>query len=130
MQQTTNSEETKKYPYTTSVVSNGRRKFHTTFENKEELVEEYDLQSSRLVVRKSRKPTTLGGDAKWEFEIGEPEESEKQRNALDNLLSPSTTNVLYYFFFPFPYFLIYKIANFCTKRYRKRISMESTKLLF
>ncbi|CAB3988610.1 Hypothetical predicted protein [Paramuricea clavata] len=54
----------------TSLVQDGRRKIHYTFPDKE-LVEEYDVHSGLLLVRKWKSRTTLGADKKWEFEIGE-----------------------------------------------------------
>eukprot|EP01027_Heterolobosea_sp_BB2_P011886 GEZU01017254.1.p1 GENE.GEZU01017254.1~~GEZU01017254.1.p1 ORF type:complete len:169 (-),score=33.02 GEZU01017254.1:206-712(-) len=36
------------------------------------MVEEYDLETDELVVRKTRKPTKLGGEGEWFYEIGAP----------------------------------------------------------
>eukprot|EP00740_Mantoniella_antarctica_P014753 CAMPEP_0181370202 /NCGR_PEP_ID=MMETSP1106-20121128/13277_1 /TAXON_ID=81844 /ORGANISM="Mantoniella antarctica, Strain SL-175" /LENGTH=188 /DNA_ID=CAMNT_0023486933 /DNA_START=215 /DNA_END=781 /DNA_ORIENTATION=+ len=48
-----------------------RRKVHTTFEDGAEMVEEYDLKTDELVVRKRRSKTVLGKDCEWEFLVGE-----------------------------------------------------------
>eukprot|EP00039_Didymoeca_costata_P013498 m.205973 g.205973 ORF g.205973 m.205973 type:complete len:205 (+) comp15793_c0_seq10:413-1027(+) len=55
----------------------GRKKIHFTFSDGKELVEEYSLKTKILCVRKWRKPTTLGGAAAWEFEVGENEMGSK-----------------------------------------------------
>ena len=45
---------------------------HTTFKKQEvDLVEEYDLQSHELLVRRWREAAALGSKAGWRFEIGE-----------------------------------------------------------
>jgi hypothetical protein len=63
-----NTEQT--YPYRTSIVSDSRRKFHTTYQDGSEMVEEYDLNTNELLVRKTRQPTKLGGEGEWQFELG------------------------------------------------------------
>ncbi|WAR21965.1 DPCD-like protein [Mya arenaria] len=55
----------------TCLVQDGRRKLHFTLQDGRELAEEYDLNTNELVVRKWRKKSTLGGTAKWEYEVGE-----------------------------------------------------------
>jgi hypothetical protein len=35
-----------------------------------EMAEEYDLQTDELLVRKLRKPSVLGADGPWVYEIG------------------------------------------------------------
>mmetsp|Transcript_18696 Transcript_18696/g.25912 ORF Transcript_18696/g.25912 Transcript_18696/m.25912 type:complete len:201 (-) Transcript_18696:93-695(-) len=54
----------------TTVVSGGRKKIHTTFEEGSEMVEEYDEKTLELLVRKRRKKTTLGKESPWDFEVG------------------------------------------------------------
>jgi len=51
--------------------SDGRKKFHTTFPDGSEMVEEFDERTDVLILRKSRKPTTLGGEGTWVFEVGQ-----------------------------------------------------------
>lgn len=55
----------------TSINQGGRRKVHTTFEDGSELVEEFDLKTDELLVRKRRTKTALGGDNPWEYLVGE-----------------------------------------------------------
>ncbi|OQS05859.1 DPCD isoform X1 [Thraustotheca clavata] len=55
-----------------AVIAGGRRRIHTTFEDGVEMVEEYTQDGvPMLLVRRWKAPTALGGDGKWEFEIGE-----------------------------------------------------------
>mmetsp|Transcript_3983 Transcript_3983/g.11251 ORF Transcript_3983/g.11251 Transcript_3983/m.11251 type:complete len:197 (-) Transcript_3983:228-818(-) len=58
---------------TTAINSGGRRKLHTTFEDGSEMVEEYDLQTNELIVRKRRSKTVVGKQESWEYLVGEPE---------------------------------------------------------
>lgn len=44
---------------------------HYTFPDEGELVEEYDLQTDELLVRKRRTKTVLGALGEWVFEVGE-----------------------------------------------------------
>lgn len=55
----------------TSFVQDGRRKLHYLFPDSQELVEEYDIKSGLLLVRKWKSKTTIGAEKKWDFEIGE-----------------------------------------------------------
>mmetsp|Transcript_9213 Transcript_9213/g.23559 ORF Transcript_9213/g.23559 Transcript_9213/m.23559 type:complete len:195 (-) Transcript_9213:25-609(-) len=60
--------------HTTAINSGGRRKLHTTFEDGSEMVEEYDLQTNELLVRKRRAKTVLGGQGPWEYMVGDAEQ--------------------------------------------------------
>jgi protein DPCD len=55
---------------TSALIADGRKKFHFKFENGTEMVEEYDLNSGRLLFRRNREKTALGGDGPWVFEVG------------------------------------------------------------
>ncbi len=57
----------------TSAVSGGRRKLHFTLPGEDggEAVEEYDLQTDELLVRKRRAKTVLGKMGEWVYEVGE-----------------------------------------------------------
>ena len=44
---------------------------HTTWEDKSELIEEYDLKTNELLLRKRRKPKPLSGPGTWEYLQGE-----------------------------------------------------------
>lgn len=59
---------------TTAINSAGRRKLHTTFEDGGEMVEEYDLQTNELLVRKRRSKTVLGAHGPWEYLVGDAEQ--------------------------------------------------------
>ena len=56
----------------TSLNQGGRRKVHTTFDDGSELVEEFDLRTDELLVRKRRGRSALGKDGAWEYLVGEP----------------------------------------------------------
>jgi len=80
----------RKYPYTTSIVADGRRKLHTTYKDGEEMVEEFDLNTNQLLLRRRRRQTILGGSGEWEIEIGG---EVKPFNPFNELLAPSSVNV-------------------------------------
>ncbi|KAG2388006.1 hypothetical protein C9374_000856 [Naegleria lovaniensis] len=90
--ETKKESSTTKYPYTTSIVADGRRKFHTTYKDGEEMVEEFDLNTNQLLVRKRRRPTVLGGEGEWHFEIGG---DVKVFNPFNDWIAPSTTNPIF-----------------------------------
>ncbi|CAH8437603.1 unnamed protein product [Schistosoma turkestanicum] len=56
----------------TVIVEDGKRKVHFLFPDGLQMVEEYDLSTQNLLIRKFKSQTTLGGDGQWEFEVGEP----------------------------------------------------------
>jgi len=56
----------------TCLVQDGKRKVHYTFDDGNEMVEEYDLRNYDILVRKWQKRGTLGGKQDWEVEIGDP----------------------------------------------------------
>ncbi|XP_070541053.1 protein DPCD-like [Ptychodera flava] len=56
----------------TALVQDGRKKVHYLFKDGREMTEEYELKTNDLLVRKWKKKSVLGGEGKWEFEIGEP----------------------------------------------------------
>lgn len=71
--------------------SAGRKKVHYTHPDGSELVEEFDVQTDALVVRKRRAKTILGALGEWVFEIGEP----PGRVTIENdMLRPSSSNPL------------------------------------
>ncbi|CAE7028691.1 DPCD [Symbiodinium natans] len=51
--------------------SDGRKKIHTTYPDGAEMVEEYDEKTDVLLVRKVRKPTKVGKEGEWVFEVGQ-----------------------------------------------------------
>ncbi|KAJ3102718.1 hypothetical protein HDU97_000331 [Phlyctochytrium planicorne] len=61
----------------TSIVQDGRRKVHTEYPDGTEVVEEFDLKTDDILIRKWRKKTILGALSPWTFEIGEPPMSTK-----------------------------------------------------
>eukprot|EP00767_Chilomastix_cuspidata_P002241 gnl/Chilomastix_cuspidata/2368.p1 GENE.gnl/Chilomastix_cuspidata/2368~~gnl/Chilomastix_cuspidata/2368.p1 ORF type:complete len:194 (-),score=56.31 gnl/Chilomastix_cuspidata/2368:990-1571(-) len=55
----------------TALVKDGLKKIHTVFDDTTEVVEEFDLATDTLVVRKWKRPNVLGALGDWEFEVGE-----------------------------------------------------------
>lgn len=55
----------------TTMVQDGLKKLHFTFDDGREMVEEWDVKKDTLTTRKFRKPSTLGGTSTWEYEVGE-----------------------------------------------------------
>ncbi|XP_072095152.1 protein DPCD [Mobula birostris] len=55
----------------TAMVQEGRRKVHYIFPDGAEMVEEYEVCSDELKVRKWKQKTTLGSPGQWQFEVGE-----------------------------------------------------------
>lgn len=56
----------------THMKSGSRRKVHYELPDGTEMVEEYELQTDELIVRKRRGKTVLGKEEEWVFEVGEP----------------------------------------------------------
>jgi hypothetical protein len=54
----------------TAIVSGGRRKVHTIMLDGSELMEEFELQTDQLVLRKRRGKTVLGRELDWTYEVG------------------------------------------------------------
>eukprot|EP00756_Hemistasia_phaeocysticola_P049946 Hpha_TRINITY_DN24551_c0_g1::TRINITY_DN24551_c0_g1_i1::g.172596::m.172596/K20800/DPCD; protein DPCD len=74
-----------------ALVQDGRKKVHSSFMDGTELVEEFDVVTDQLIVRKWRKPGTLGGEGNWVYEVGgERPEAQKAAPGSD-LMRPSAT---------------------------------------
>eukprot|EP00164_Ancoracysta_twista_P003763 GFYU01005046.1.p1 GENE.GFYU01005046.1~~GFYU01005046.1.p1 ORF type:complete len:200 (-),score=62.18 GFYU01005046.1:28-627(-) len=56
----------------TAVNVGSRKKIQYNWEDGSEMVEEYDLRSGELLLRKNRAKTFLGGEGEWNYEVGEP----------------------------------------------------------
>ncbi|KAJ1628055.1 DPCD-like protein [Pavlovales sp. CCMP2436] len=54
----------------TAIVSGGRRKVHSILPDGSEMMEEFELQTDQLVVRKRRGKTVLGRELEWAYEVG------------------------------------------------------------
>eukprot|EP00800_Vazella_pourtalesii_P001979 TRINITY_DN11842_c1_g1_i1.p1 TRINITY_DN11842_c1_g1~~TRINITY_DN11842_c1_g1_i1.p1 ORF type:complete len:207 (+),score=44.93 TRINITY_DN11842_c1_g1_i1:81-701(+) len=54
----------------TCLASDGKKKVHYLFGSGLEMAEDYDLKTGRLLVRRFRRKGALGGEGKWEFEVG------------------------------------------------------------
>ena len=75
------------------IVYNGRRKLHYLYPDQTELVEELDLNSNEVLIRKWKRPKDkelpAQQVAEWEFEIGE---DTKVFNPESDLLAVSDKN--------------------------------------
>nr|CCC53457.1 conserved hypothetical protein [Trypanosoma vivax Y486] len=54
----------------TSVIVNGRKRITSKFTNGSELVEEYDVITDDLLLRKSRHKSAIGSYTEWQVEVG------------------------------------------------------------
>ena len=54
----------------TGLIQGGRKKVHCEYQNELEMVEEFDVITDKLLVRKWRVKRQLGGEGEWEFEYG------------------------------------------------------------
>merc|ERR1719160_2451857 len=75
------------------VRADGRKKVHTTNPDGSELVEEFDERTDVLLLRKSRKATTLGGEGEWVFEVGQAQEKVFDPHA--DLMRASSSNPIF-----------------------------------
>eukprot|EP00026_Physarum_polycephalum_P018625 Phypoly_transcript_20275.p1 GENE.Phypoly_transcript_20275~~Phypoly_transcript_20275.p1 ORF type:complete len:225 (+),score=29.89 Phypoly_transcript_20275:97-675(+) len=55
----------------TAIIKDGRKKIHQVLPSGEEMIEEFDIVTDELLVRRVRKATVIGGQGPWEYEIGE-----------------------------------------------------------
>ena len=78
-------------PTITQGVSGGRRTLHYLYPDTTELVEELDLTTNEVLVRKWKRVREVG-EGTWEYEIGEPK---KQFNPENDLLAPSGENPVF-----------------------------------
>jgi len=73
--------------------ADGRKKIHTTFPDGAEMVEEYDEKTDVLLIRKTRKPSTLGKEGEWVFEVGQAPEAAFDPHA--DLMRASAANPIF-----------------------------------
>merc|ERR1719231_1183700 len=71
------------------MTSGSRRKVHYTMPDDSEMVEEFDVQTDELLVRKRRSKTVLGKDGEWVYEVGE---APARATIEGDLLRPSSSN--------------------------------------
>jgi len=77
-------------PTATAVVAGGRKKIHYIYPDKTEIVEEYDINTWELLVRRYKKHKDVGKE-EWVFEIGEQNPT---FNPDTDMLVPSGSNVI------------------------------------
>eukprot|EP01059_Diplonema_ambulator_P033737 TRINITY_DN7198_c0_g1_i1.p1 TRINITY_DN7198_c0_g1~~TRINITY_DN7198_c0_g1_i1.p1 ORF type:complete len:195 (+),score=31.98 TRINITY_DN7198_c0_g1_i1:41-625(+) len=73
----------------TSLIQGGVRKVHAQYNDSVELVEEFDVITDKLLVRKWRMGGKLGGEGKWEYEIGVDRTSVGNEHLMISASSPS-----------------------------------------
>lgn len=81
-----------KGPQRVCVKSDGRKKIHTTFPDGAEMVEEFDERTDVLLLRKTRKPTLIGGSGEWNIEVGQMQETFDHHS---DFLRVSTSNPVF-----------------------------------
>jgi len=74
------------------MTSGSRRKVHYTMPDESEMVEEYDLQTDELLVRKRREKSVLGREGEWVFEVGE---APARVTIEGDMLRPSSSNPVF-----------------------------------
>ncbi|KAJ3326623.1 hypothetical protein HDU76_012771, partial [Blyttiomyces sp. JEL0837] len=62
-------------PKKRAIVEDGRKKIHTAYPDGSETIEEYDLRTDELLIRRTRGKSILGKIGPWVYEIGEPPRS-------------------------------------------------------
>lgn len=72
------------------LIQNNLRKIHYLFENGQEMVEEYNMDTKVLTRRAWRLKSELGSEEDWDIEIGDPEPSCLKR---EQLISENSTQV-------------------------------------
>ncbi|KRX01703.1 hypothetical protein PPERSA_01573 [Pseudocohnilembus persalinus] len=71
----------------TSVIAGGRRRLNYNFDDKSEMVEEYDIKSHEILCRRNRKPQSFK-EVSWNYEIGEA----PQKDVSEQLLIKTNNN--------------------------------------
>lgn len=75
----------------TCIVENNLKKVHFLFDDRTEMVEEYNMQTDCLTRRAWRIKNELGGEGNWTVEIGDPEPSMMLND--NNLIKESSSTV-------------------------------------
>lgn len=88
---TLSDSKTSDEPTRSAIVQNGRRIVHSTWTQRE-CIEEYDVKTDDLLIRKWRYQTTLGGWTAWEFEIGEKPRTVLYCGDADVMMSEAGSN--------------------------------------
>ena len=71
------------------IYSNGKRRLHYLYQDGTELVEELDVNSNDVLVRKWKRPNPMGKE-EWDYEVGE---DPTPFNPESDLLTASKSNV-------------------------------------
>ena len=76
-------------PIRTLIITGGRRRLMSTFPDGTEVVEEFDLNTHDLLLRRVKAPSRVG-EGTWVYEVGE----EVKRPETDAIISVSAENVI------------------------------------
>mmetsp|Transcript_8686 Transcript_8686/g.23908 ORF Transcript_8686/g.23908 Transcript_8686/m.23908 type:complete len:211 (-) Transcript_8686:323-955(-) len=76
----------------TAIVTGGRKKVSTTLPDGTEVIEEFDVQTDQLLVRKRRGKTVLGRELDWIYEVGAPPE---RHTIANDTLKESNANPIF-----------------------------------
>lgn len=80
-------------PKRISTTADGKKQLHTTFPDGSEMVEEFDARTDMLLLRKTRKATTLGKEGAWVYEVGQAPQTAFDPHA--DTLRASSTNPIF-----------------------------------
>eukprot|EP00933_Yihiella_yeosuensis_P049042 TRINITY_DN455_c1_g1_i1.p1 TRINITY_DN455_c1_g1~~TRINITY_DN455_c1_g1_i1.p1 ORF type:complete len:305 (-),score=66.29 TRINITY_DN455_c1_g1_i1:262-1176(-) len=80
-------------PKRSCIRSDGRKKIHTTFPDGAEMIEEFDERTDVLLIRRTRKPSKLGKEGEWTYEVGQAPEAAFDPHA--DLMRASTSNPIF-----------------------------------
>ncbi|KAL0236920.1 hypothetical protein PCE1_000317 [Barthelona sp. PCE] len=95
-------------PKTSAVVQDNRRKIHSSYPDNSEMVEEFDINTNRLLLRKWRRPTMTGRIGDWIFEVGEPVQRAGNVNEFINLDSDKNP---YFFRSDTDNYFVFRVRN-------------------
>ncbi|KXS22353.1 hypothetical protein M427DRAFT_141844 [Gonapodya prolifera JEL478] len=84
------SQQRIKEPMRMAAMVEGRHRVHTSFPDGSEIVDEYDVKTEDLVVRRFRPPSVLGRPQPWVHEVGAP--PAPPTGLSDSLLTPSSSS--------------------------------------
>ena len=79
-------------PTVNQIVNGSRRQLHYLYPDNTEMLEEFDINTNECLLRKWKK-TKAFGEAEWEFEIGQPLETNFDPET--QMIAPSNKNPLF-----------------------------------
>jgi protein DPCD len=104
----------------TSTISNGRKRILSRYTDESEMLEEYDVVTDELLLRKSRKQTAVGGEGPWVVEVG----TEARQGNLDRDLIVESSGAPQLSRQDTPEEYVYKIRNLPYKKDVFEVTIE------